>query len=137
MPDGDAWVSRRFFAGTVSHRTDKLGRSSSRRVGGEQLGYTFGKLCSVVGPVLYALTLQIDGGRIGAWVIGAHHLDRPPIAGTVLLNYNNTIIRLLPCTEASQTNHQQRRKSFQIFFPEGVKSGWVWGNGEREKIHPL
>ena len=123
--------------GLASDRTDNLGRGGGRRIGGEQLGHTFGELCSVAGPVLYALTLQIDGGRIGPWVIGAHHLDRPAIAGTVLLNYNNTIIRLLPCTEASQTNHQHRRKSFQIFFPDGVKSGWVWANGEREKIHPL
>src|ERR1700691_4015136 len=128
MPDSEAWVSRRFFAGRpVSDRTDKLGRSCSRRVGGQQFGHTLGELCSVAGPVLYALTLQIDGGRIGAWVIGPHHLDRPAIASTVLLNHNNTIIRLLPCTEASQTNHQHRRESFQIFFPDGVKSGWVWG----------
>ena len=53
--------------------------------------------------MLYALTLQIYSGWAGAWVIGAHYLDRPAIAGTVLLNHNNTIIRLLPCTEASQT----------------------------------
>src|ERR1700722_5960382 len=121
------------FTGTPGDRRDKLGGGGGRRIGREQFGHAFGELCSVAGPVLYALTLQIYSGRTGAWVIGAHYLDRPAIAGTVLLNHNNAIIRLLPCTEASQTNHQHRRTSFQIFFPDWVKSGRVWGREERGK----
>src|ERR1700722_6254709 len=113
----------RFCGGCVQ---SVLRRGCGRAVSRQQLGYAFGGLCSVVGPVLDALTLQIDGGRAGARVVRAHHLDRPAVAGAVLLNHNNTIIRLLPCTEASQTNHQHRRKSFQKLFPDGLKSGWVW-----------
>src|ERR1700733_886080 len=113
---------------SCSYVQSVLSRGGCRAICRKQLGHAFGELCSVTGPVLYPLTLQVDCGGIGARVVSTHYLDRPAIAGTILFNHNNSIIRLLPCTEASQTNHQHRRKSFQIFFPDGVKSGWAWGS---------
>jgi len=101
----------------------------------QQLGHAFGELRSLAGPVLDPLPLQIDGGGIGAGIVRAYDFNRPAIAGPILFNNNHTIIRLLPCTEASQTNHQHRRKSFQIFFPDRgqIRVGF-WGSRSAGKI---
>jgi hypothetical protein len=88
FPGGKNWLSCR----------------SDRRL--EQLGNGDRELGTFAGPVVDALALDVDGGGAGAGVVGANHLDRATVAGAVLLNDNDTVIRLLAGAKARQSNHQ-------------------------------
>jgi len=81
-----------------------------------QLGNAVGELCSLAGPIINALLLQLEGGRAGAGIVGAHNLNGAAIARAILLNYDYSIVRLLTRTKARQTNHQHRSESFQTWL---------------------
>ena len=49
--------------------------------------------------------LQVDAGGVSAGIVGAHNFDGAAIAGAVLLNHDNAVIRLLAGAETRQTNH--------------------------------
>ena len=86
-------------------KNDLSGRSGRRF---EQLLNPVRELSSLAGPVIDALALDVDGGGVGAGVVGAYHFDRAAVAGTVLLNYNDTVVRLLAGAKTRQTDHQHR-----------------------------
>ena len=70
-----------------------------------QLCHAIGELRALADPVLDALMLQRDSGRVGAGIVGAHDFDRTPVASAILLNNYDTVIRLLGGANARQTNH--------------------------------
>jgi len=80
---------------------------------GHQLGNTLRELRTLASPVVDALALQVYRSRVGARVVGADHLDGAAVAGTVLFNYNDAIIRLLARANARQTNHQHSENPFK------------------------
>src|SRR5579871_3003374 len=71
----------------------------------DQLGHGGRKLGADATPVADALVLQIDRGWVGAGVVGAHHFNRPAVAGAVLLNNHDAIVGLLAGAKTRQTNH--------------------------------
>lgn len=92
---------------------------------GEQLADGLGELGAFGGPVVDAVTLQIDAGGIGAGVVGADDLDRTAVAGAVLFDNDDTVIRLFARTDARQANHQHRKLSFRVLLnlEVGVRHG--------------
>ena len=66
----------------------------------KQLLNPIGELCALAGPVGNAVALEIHSRRFGARIVEADHLDRPAVARAVLLDHDNTIIRLLASAEA-------------------------------------
>jgi hypothetical protein len=95
------------------------GRDSfwGRRLG-EQFAYRLREAGSLAGPVFDAVALQLDGGGVGAGVIGAHHFDGAAVAGAVLLNDNDAIVGLLARSNAREADHQHRE-----FLSETVVMG--------------
>ena len=85
----------------------------------EQLAYGLGELCALGGPVVDALTLEVDSGGVGAGIVGADNLDGTTVAGAILLNNDNAIVGLLAGANARQTNHQHwvvpLKKSLDVF----------------------
>ena len=75
---------------------------------GQELADGFGELCAFAGPVVDAVALEVNGGGLGAGVIGADHFDRAAIAGAILFDDNDAIVGLLTGANARQTNHQHR-----------------------------
>src|SRR5581483_8147764 len=73
---------------------------------GHQLAHAVGELGAFADPVLHAVALQFDGGRGGTRIVGAYYLDGAAVAGAVLLNHDNTVVRLLTGANARQANHQ-------------------------------
>jgi hypothetical protein len=73
---------------------------------GHQLSDTLRQLCSIAGPVVDTVTLQIDSRGSCTRIIGAHHLNRAAITGSVFLNNNDAIVGLLTRSNARQTDHQ-------------------------------
>src|SRR5580698_6883447 len=71
----------------------------------DQLGDAVGHLGALADPVLDALMLEGNGGWVGAGIVGADNFDRTAIAGAILLDHDNTVIRLLGGANARQTNH--------------------------------
>ena len=49
--------------------------------------------------------LQVDGGGVGAGVVGADDFDGAAIAGAVLFDDHDTVVGLLGGANARQTNH--------------------------------
>ncbi len=47
----------------------------------DQLGDALGELCALGDPVVDAFALEVDGGGVGAGIVGAYNLDRTAIAG--------------------------------------------------------
>jgi hypothetical protein len=83
-----------------------FGRRRARRSSRKQLAHALGKLRAVAGPVVNTVALQLYRGRSRTRIVGAHNFNRPAIARTVLFNHNYTVMRLLPRSNARQTNHQ-------------------------------
>ena|SRR5580700_10853628 len=81
-----------------------------QRLGGgrclQKLFDAIGELSAFAGPIIDALTLEVDGSGVGAGVVGAYHFQGAAIAGTILLNDDNTVIRLLAGAKTRQTDHQ-------------------------------
>src|ERR1700680_833813 len=72
---------------------------------GEQFVHPVRHLGALRHPVLDAITLQFDASRIRAGIIGPDHFHRTAVAGALLLNHHNAIVRLFARTSARQTNH--------------------------------
>ena len=85
---------------------DRSGSCGCRR--GNQFPNPVRKLGAFRNPVLYALAFQVESGRIGAWIVRAHHFHRAAIASPLLLNHHHTVIRLFARAKARQSNHQHR-----------------------------
>ena len=75
---------------------------------GKELSDGLGKLCSLTGPVVDAVTLEVNRSGLGPGIIGADHFDRAAIAGAILFDDNDAIVGLLTGANARQTNHQHR-----------------------------
>src|ERR1700742_909048 len=90
----------------------------------QQLADGLRELRSLRSPVVDAIALEVDAGRAGAWVVGAHDLDRAAVAGAVLFDNNDAVVRLLAGANARQTNHQHLERSSQRIF-EILGSGAV------------
>ena len=78
----------------------RAGRDSRYGCLGKQLSDAVGELCSVAGPVVDAVALEVDRGRSGAGIVDADHLDGAAVAGAVLFNDNDAIVGLLACAYA-------------------------------------
>src|SRR5579872_1257810 len=72
----------------------------------QQLADGLRQLRALRGPVVDAVALEIHAGRVGARIVGAHHLDGAAVAGAILLDNNDAVVRLLAGAYARQTNHQ-------------------------------
>src|SRR5450755_2849042 len=83
------------------------GRSASRSLV-HQFLHAVRHLRAFAGPIRNALGLQQDGCGLGPWVVSAHHFHRAAVTCAVLLDDNNTVMRLLARTTARETNHQHR-----------------------------
>ena len=81
---------------------------------GEQLADGLGELGTIGGPVVDAIALEVDGGWLGAGVVGAYDFDGAAVAGAVFFNHNNAVVGLLAGAYARQTDHQHRGSSSQI-----------------------
>src|ERR1700691_1180346 len=77
----------------------------SHWVVGHDLFHARRELRALAAPVGDPLMLQVHAGRVSAGIVGAHNLDGAAIAGAVLLNHDNAVIRLLAGAETRQTNH--------------------------------
>src|ERR1039457_6511730 len=88
-------------------RTLSFDSSRSWGAGGlvHQLPYAVRQLRTLAGPIRNALALQFHAGGIGARIISAHHFHRAAVARTVLLNYDDAVVRLFARTAARQANH--------------------------------
>src|SRR6185437_10572983 len=64
-----------------------------------------GELGAVLGPVLDAVVLQQNLGRVGGRVVGADHFNVAAVASPLLFNHDYTIEGLLFGAETRQTNH--------------------------------
>src|SRR5947209_9162019 len=87
------------------------GCSLRRGLRSDQFADAIRKLSTLRHPIVDAFTLELEGGWVGAGVIGAYDLDRATIAGTVLFNHNNTVVGLLTGADARQPNHQHWKTS--------------------------
>ena len=113
----------------------KLGRvaglsrdGSSNRVLGQQLAHAVGELRTLADPMLNTLALQIDGGRVGARIVGTYNLQRTAIAGQPLLNHHYPVVRLLSGAEARKTNHQHNRNPLRTW-------NWnIWETGTAAEL---
>jgi hypothetical protein len=74
---------------------------SGRRliVSGNKFLDAFGEMGSLAGPILDTISPQLHSGWVGAGIVGAHDFERPPVAGTVFLNDNYAVVRLLARAE--------------------------------------
>ena len=106
---------------------------SDLRDDGRLRGGNFGSLCeklshavrhlrAVAGPIGNAVALELDTGGAGPRIIRADHFDRPAVACAVLFDHNNAVVRLLPRTNARQTDHQHRGNLSQHDFGRGWRS---------------
>src|SRR5450755_1673420 len=73
-----------------------------------QLLYPVRHLRALARPISDALALKKDGCGLCPWVVSAHHFHRAAVTCAVLLDDNNTVMRLLARTTARETNHQHR-----------------------------
>src|SRR5208283_1562536 len=71
--------------------SDRNGRS--RRGESKQFPDAVRTLGAFRNPMLNALPFQVESSRIGARIIGAHHLHRAAIASPLLLNHHHSVIR--------------------------------------------
>ena len=55
--------------------------------------------------MLDPVAFEIDGGGVGAGIVGAYDFERTAIAGLPLLDHHDTVVRLLTGAEARKTNH--------------------------------
>ena len=83
---------------------------------GQELADPLRELRSLGGPVIDAVALEVDAGGVGTGIVGSHNLDRTAIAGAVLLNYNDAVVRLLAGAYARQTNHQHWKGPLKELF---------------------
>ena len=67
-------------------------------------------MCNAVG-------LELDGFRLGAWVIGSHNFNKAPITRRFLVGDNNSIKGFLLGTHTAQanTNHDLFFSLFNYF----------------------
>jgi hypothetical protein len=92
-----------------SNRSDRLSRCCGRgNVLGYELSNRLRELRALGGPVINAVAFEVDGSGISAGVVGADHFNRTAVAGAVLFNNDNAVVRLLTGANARQTNHQHR-----------------------------
>src|SRR6266481_6221976 len=89
-------------------RLGSWGRSRGFLVVLKQFGDAIGELGAVAGPVVDTVLFQQHACRVGTRVVGTHNFNRTAIARTILLDYNDTVVRLLARSKARQTNHQHR-----------------------------
>lgn len=97
-------------------RRNNLGLSSGIKGGlvlGEELANGLGELSSLAGPVVDAIALEVNGGGLGAGVVGTDNFDRTAVAGAIFFDDNDAIMGLLTGANARQTNHQHRGRSSQ------------------------
>ena len=91
-----------------------------RRCLRQQLANAIGQLGSIAGPVVDAVALQINRRRVGARIVRSYNFDRTAIAGAVLFDNHNTIVRLLTRSNARQTDHQHWECLSELVFVGGM-----------------
>jgi hypothetical protein len=90
-----------------------------------QFLYGIRKLGAFAGPIVDALTFEVDCGRGSAGIVSTNHFYGAAIAGTILFNDYDTVIRLLAGAKTRQTNHQH---SFILpFNPESFVGVFLRG----------
>jgi len=85
---------------------------------GEELANGLRELSALGGPVIDTVALEVDGGGLGAGIVGTHDFNGTAIAGAILLDDNDAVMGLLTGANARQTNHQHRvdpLKSSNVF----------------------
>jgi len=93
------------------------GRSRSFLVGLQQLGDAIGELGAVAGPVLDTVLFQQNACRVCTRVVSTNNFNRTPIARTIFLDHDYSVVRLLTRSKARQTYHQHRVSvPFSILF---------------------
>jgi hypothetical protein len=91
---------------TLGYRRYRFRRRRARRGSRKQLAHALGKLRAIASPVVNAVTLQLHRRRSSARIVDPDNFNRPAITRTVLFDHNYTVMRLLPRSNARQTNHQ-------------------------------
>jgi hypothetical protein len=112
----------------------------SNRLGGcwlqsQQLSNTLRQLGAIAGPVVDSVALQINRSRVRARIVGAHNLDRTTVTRAIFFNNNDTIMRLLPRSNARQTDHQHWECLSEHFILGDITtlSVSIWtGNGDTQ-----
>ena len=72
---------------------------------GEQFADGLGELSAVGCPVVDTVAFEVDGGGLGAGVVGAYDFDRTAVAGAVLFDNNDAVVGLFAGAYARQTDH--------------------------------
>ncbi len=72
---------------------------------GDELGDRGRERGADTAPVGDAFVLEVDGGRLGAGIVGADDFNGAAVAGAVFLDDDDAVVGLLAGAEARQTNH--------------------------------
>lgn len=99
--------------------------------GRKELADALRELGSIAGPIADAVTLEEDGGRLGAWVVGPDDFDGTAITGAILFDNHDAIVGLLTCADARQTNHQQGEAPKKVLKILGEAGDPVGGRSTR------
>jgi hypothetical protein len=83
------------------------------------------ELSANAAPVGDAVVLELDGGRVGAGVVGSHYLNGAAIAGAVLFDDHDAVVRLLAGANARQANHNHGDTVPFSFNSVAVIRGWA------------
>jgi len=73
---------------------------------GNEFADAIGELGSLCGPIVDAVTLELDACWVGAGIVGSYHFDGTAVAGAIFLNNDNAVVGLLTRANARQTDHQ-------------------------------
>src|ERR1700727_501643 len=96
--------SREQYQAMIANGLSGWGRRSDGSLG-EDLVHPIRHLGALRYPVLDAIALQFDAGGVGARVVSPDHSHRTAVAGALLFNDHDAIVRLFARTTARQTNH--------------------------------
>jgi hypothetical protein len=89
-----------------------LDRSGGRL--SHQLADAVRELSALADPVIDTVTLDFYRSRGGTGIVGADHLYRAAVTGTILLDDNDAVMGLLAGANARQTDHQHCKELLKI-----------------------
>jgi hypothetical protein len=102
------------------------------RLLGQQLSNSIGQLSAIAGPIVDAVTLEVNGRWGCTGIVGAYNLYRTAITRTIFFNNYDAIVGLLTRSNARQTDHQHWECLSKHFILGDITklSGFTWtGNG--------